>query len=116
MGLLSEPPGGGTPEPEPRWTNAFLHLVAHLVARPRRRDRPLPLIWLTGGAGGPVLGALIGYLASPGRSRVPHPRLAVSPSPETQGESETEIRPLLDPLCRQLSQPRFGTGRLRFRR
>jgi hypothetical protein len=107
------------PEPEPRWTNAFLHLVAGLAVRPRWRDRPLPLIWLTGGhGGGAVLDLLAGRLASPARYRVPHVRLA-APSgaePEAGAGGEAGIRPLLDRLCRKLSRPAFGTGRLWFRR
>src|ERR687896_375765 len=63
---------GRAAEPRPRWTNAFLRLVATLAVRPRWRDRPLPLIWLTGGGGGAVLDALAGRLTSPGRYQVPH--------------------------------------------
>lgn len=112
-------PASPSPGPEPRWTNAFLSLVAELAVRPRRHDRALPLIWLAGAHhGGAVLDALAGQLSSPGWYRVPHGRLT-APPPGGLGapnQAESETRPLLDQLCRKLSRPKFGAGRLWFRR
>lgn len=104
-----------SPAPGRHWDDAFLRLVAALVMRPRWRDRPLPLIWLTGGRhGGAVLDALAEGLAGQGRFRVPHGRLTAAPG--IAADAEAEIRPLLDGICRKLSRPMFGTGRLWFRR
>jgi ABC-type branched-subunit amino acid transport system substrate-binding protein len=109
--------GAASRYPEPGWTNAFFRLVAALVRRPRWSDTPLPLIWLTGGSDGTaVLDALTARLAaSPGRYRVPHGRLTSRPDPAAPPAVETEIRPLLDRLCRKLSTPAFGTDRLWFK-
>jgi ABC-type branched-subunit amino acid transport system substrate-binding protein len=105
-----------------RSVEEFLALIDGLVRRPRRFDRGLPLIWLTGDKDSrDVLNALVKRITeTTSRYRVPYTRLRASrgASP-AQGLSQSahnpDIRPLLHAACVDLSKQKFGGERLRFR-
>jgi ABC-type branched-subunit amino acid transport system substrate-binding protein len=96
----------------------FLELIGGLVRRPRRFDRGLPLIWLTGNKDSrKVLDALVDRISAPTAGyRVPFTRLRASRgTSQTQGATQPDIRPLLHAAGMDLSKQKFGGERLRFR-
>jgi hypothetical protein len=90
----------------------ILTLISHLVQRPARTDHRLPLIWLSSREQGrQVLEALVARLRIPRRYLVPHARVEATPA-----RPAPDIRALLHTLCVELTAPRFGGERIRFRR
>jgi hypothetical protein len=90
---------------------AVLTLIARLVQRPARKDRRLPLIWLSDRERGTrVLNGLDQGLRIPRQYRVPGAR--VKAKDEGSGGN---IRLLLRIICTRLAAPLFGGQPLRFR-
>ncbi|MGH3974111.1 MAG: hypothetical protein ACRDS9_12430, partial [Pseudonocardiaceae bacterium] len=90
---------------------AVLTLIARLVQRPGRKDRRLPLIWLSDRERGTgVLNGLDKGLRMPRQYRVPGARVKANDE-----DSGGNIRLLLRTICTTLAAPLFGGQPLRFR-
>ncbi|WP_162466597.1 hypothetical protein [Streptomyces taklimakanensis] len=99
----------------PKGTEGFVELVRRLVVRERRRDRPLPLLRITGDGAEAVLDVLGGRLRG-ARNPVPYARVPVRDAAGRRtGPDLPDLLDLLTGLCDALPGQRFGADRLRFR-
>jgi hypothetical protein len=88
-----------------------LDLITSLILRPGRKDRRLPLIWLSDREHGTgIVHALEERLGTRHRYLVPCAREEAASE-----DANNSIRELLKNLCARLAEPRFGLQPLRFR-